>query len=73
LLENFGVLGICLDDAFVSVSRSAVLTKHKGNKSKEKKTAYVFLLFENIPYLEPYVGMCQRTWRITEDTVKAGK
>jgi len=27
LLEDFGMLGVCLDDAFISVSRATVLTK----------------------------------------------
>jgi len=30
-------------------------------------------LFENVPDLEPDVGMSERTWRIAEDAVKAGK
>jgi hypothetical protein len=57
LLEDFGMLGICLNDAFISVSRAAV----------------VLLLFENMPDLEPDVGMSQRTWGIAKNAIKACK
>ena len=67
------MLGICLNDAFVSVSRVAVLTEYKGKLSNEKRTAYIFLLFENVLDLEPDVGMCERIWRVAKNSVKAGK
>jgi hypothetical protein len=38
LLKDFGMLGIRLNNAFISVSCAAVLTKYKGqvNEIKEK-------------------------------------
>ena len=69
LLKDFGMCGIVGDDAFIGILGADVLKFPKVSKNKDGKRQlpYIFLLFVNMPDLEPNVGVCQRAGRIAEN------
>jgi hypothetical protein len=60
LLEDFGMLGVCLNDAFICASRSAVLTKHKEKKKERSRRQLTFFCCSKMCLIWNQISACAR-------------
>ena len=75
LLEDFSMIRVLLDDALVGVPRANMLqVAHQINERQNEIpswSTYVTLLLEDMPNLEPDVGVRKGTGRIPQDAIEA--
>lgn len=69
LLEDFGVVWIFYEDAFVCFFCQGELVV--SDEQGERELAHIFLLLMYVTDLEPNVDLCQRPRRIVEDISEA--
>ncbi len=72
-LLDFGMLGVCLNEAFICISRPVVLTKHTEKKKRNQDDSLRSSVVRKRARFGTRYGRVRGARRIAKDAVKAVK